>query len=875
MIRIPTYEQQTALSGVGPQPHASAVPVSNADGEALSKVGAGLADVWQGDLAQRVVDARLLAQKQKADDELTALKNVSQASLDLQTQIETLKGSAKPGAFGFAGDAKKLIDDYMAKVGEAGGTEYYRQQFMKHMLPVQHSLFTNALSYEATEGRAHRVSLVGDAIVNSAKTVSQNPDTLDVELGRITSMLEADKDNPFGLLPHQRDAAVQKARESLSDQAIWRKIQDNPAQAKADILKALTGKDAPVRPGISAAVASGQPGGFDSASQFVLGIEGGYSAKDGNSGAPVNFGINQRANPDVDVKNLTRDGAVQLYRDRYWNAINADNLPPATAAVAFDTAINMGVGKAKQLLAETGGDPAAMIARRREIYTTMADTPNQRANLTGWLSRMDKLEKYVGSIPGTPSQPDPVDATFDPQARTRVGDTAIDIASAPRLEHWLAVANTEAHKSDALLRQSVDKAFTDHVAMLKDGVMPQIPLTRGQILAAYAANPIEGMQKADTYEDALQVGKNVGAMKMLPSMQLMGYLDRKPDPNSTNYAREERLLGAQAAAAQAILKQRSDDFVGWAYKNKVGTINPINWADPAAVQKEMPNRAAVGTMAAEWGNGYQILSASEVGQLADTMKAMQPKDQARLLGQIRASGGDQALLSVSRQLQSKNDDIAIAGMLSTRESMKNRNVAELFLEGVQMMAQDRAKFDAKKETGTKAEIYKAIDGAYSSPQARDAAARAALGIFAKLESEGNGDVERAVALATGGLIKQNGQNVPKPYGWTDSQFRDSLATVTPATITALAAGRQIVANGQALTSEQVAQSLPGAKLQSLGDGVYAIRSGSDIVRTQDGRPLAITLSGSGAMSAPAVGSGGVVAPRQHAPQVSMMNRKPI
>ncbi|MHB0965497.1 MAG: hypothetical protein ACYC36_03495, partial [Bellilinea sp.] len=43
--------------------------------------------------------------------------------------------------------------------------------------------------------------------------------------------------------------------------------------------------------------------GFDGVVQGVLSREGGYNASDGKSKAPVNMGINQAANPDVDVKN--------------------------------------------------------------------------------------------------------------------------------------------------------------------------------------------------------------------------------------------------------------------------------------------------------------------------------------------------------------------------------------------------------------------------------------------------------------------------------------------------------------------------------------------------------------------------------------------
>ena len=85
---------------------------------------------------------------------------------------------------------------------------------------------------------------------------------------------------------------------------------------------------------------------FSNGLDFVFKHEGGYVSNDSN-GSPANYGINQAANPDVNVKSLTKDDAAQLYKQRYWDAIGGDQLPPKTALVAFDTAVNMGqIGRA-------------------------------------------------------------------------------------------------------------------------------------------------------------------------------------------------------------------------------------------------------------------------------------------------------------------------------------------------------------------------------------------------------------------------------------------------------------------------------------------------------------------------------------------------
>jgi len=153
-----------------------------------------------------------------------------------------------------------------------------------------------------------------------------------------------------------------------------------------------------------------------------------------------------------------------------------------------------------------------------------------------------------------------------------------------------------------------------------------------------------------------------------------------------------------------------------------------------------------------------------------------------------------------------------------------------------MLAQKRAKIDEKAEVGTKATIYKAIDGVYMSPQARDAAADVAYSVYAKLKTDGVDDLEKAIRISTGGVIDYNGTKVAKPYGMDDSKFRDSLknSVVIPP--------GEYHAGGMVMNPEALQKSLPGAKLQTYGDGSYMVKSGADVVRLADGRPFIFKVS---------------------------------
>jgi lysozyme family protein len=138
---------------------------------------------------------------------------------------------------------------------------------------------------------------------------------------------------------------------------------------------------------------------FEAALQKTLKYEGGYVKDDAGKGES-NFGINKSANPDVDVKNLTKEKARELYKKRYWDAIGGDALAakdPALATIAFDTAVNMGVSKASQLIAQSKGDPSAMLSMRQQHYDNLIkDNPKKFASFEkGWKDRVADLATSI------------------------------------------------------------------------------------------------------------------------------------------------------------------------------------------------------------------------------------------------------------------------------------------------------------------------------------------------------------------------------------------------------------------------------------------------------------------------------------------------
>jgi lysozyme family protein len=156
---------------------------------------------------------------------------------------------------------------------------------------------------------------------------------------------------------------------------------------------------------------------FAPAMAKVFSLEGdAFVPKDGLSGAPAKFGINQKANPDIDVKNLTKPQAEAIYKTRYWDAIGGDALPAKTAEIAFDAAVNQGPAYAKQLIAQTGGDPVKMLQQRAQDYTQLVQSnPAQAQFLPSWMNRLQVLSKDL-----TPQQ----ETAQAPQFKTKAEQEA-------------------------------------------------------------------------------------------------------------------------------------------------------------------------------------------------------------------------------------------------------------------------------------------------------------------------------------------------------------------------------------------------------------------------------------------------------------------
>jgi len=83
---------------------------------------------------------------------------------------------------------------------------------------------------------------------------------------------------------------------------------------------------------------------FCIAAARILELEGGYSDDPEDPGHATKYGISQRSNPNVDLNELTRNGAVEIYHQSYWLPLQLDSLPsPSIATLVLNGAVLFGV----------------------------------------------------------------------------------------------------------------------------------------------------------------------------------------------------------------------------------------------------------------------------------------------------------------------------------------------------------------------------------------------------------------------------------------------------------------------------------------------------------------------------------------------------
>jgi len=168
---------------------------------------------------------------------------------------------------------------------------------------------------------------------------------------------------------------------------LWELIQ----QLKDKILKREEPEEKPER-----------PDEFKEALQFILKWEGFISYDPQDPGGMTIWGISYRSHKDavLEMELLLDNGdkdkafemAENIYYNDYWLKAGCDKLTFPLYIIHFDTAVNMGKGKAKELQGKADGDWKDYLLLRLYAYSKF---DLAKLYFRGWSNRVLDLYNYI------------------------------------------------------------------------------------------------------------------------------------------------------------------------------------------------------------------------------------------------------------------------------------------------------------------------------------------------------------------------------------------------------------------------------------------------------------------------------------------------
>jgi len=139
---------------------------------------------------------------------------------------------------------------------------------------------------------------------------------------------------------------------------------------------------------------------FDQAFDALLKHEGGFSNHAADPGKATMYGVTEAVAREVgyrgDMKDLPLDLAKRIYKDKYWDTIRAEELPPGIRYALFDGAVNSGPGQSiKWLQRAVGTEDDGILGPQTLKFANAANPDSLRMRLLAQRLRfMTKLNNW-------------------------------------------------------------------------------------------------------------------------------------------------------------------------------------------------------------------------------------------------------------------------------------------------------------------------------------------------------------------------------------------------------------------------------------------------------------------------------------------------
>lgn len=523
-VRIPVYNQQTTPEGllrvsVNPE---KIMPAYDQNAGMIGHAIAGMGHAMQVGASEYATEEEKQANSQAAARVGEGLMKAHQ-QFAVEGLDQAMK-SAPPGASGFTKTFMAGFEEFASKSLENEQNEHGKALLSQGFLRLGEHLQEKAYTFESKSRVALTNSQLDDQIQTGSKVVYQDPSQYDSVVKQVKTTIA----NMPDLTAPEKIDLLQKRLPEIAQYATLGFINQDPKGAY-ETLK----QDDAYSPGLEGAL------------KFTFKHEGGLNPADTN-GTPSNFGINQKAHPEVDVTKLTKDQAAQIYKKDYWDKIGGDKLAaqdPKLAMAVFDTAVIAGVPKAKALLNQSGGDPSKYMELRADYQNSLLkeDPGKYGKYANAWASRNRELRNQL--LPdGMPHM---------------TGKSFVDDLSVEKAWTYKNIADTRNRQTLAVEAQTFKSNLDNSISMFKDGKIDPNPLQRDQFISTFGEE--EGLRQYQEYANIQQMGHDINSMQSMPTDQIMESLKNNEPKPGAGYKEADARYGIMSQAAVRTMKAREDD----------------------------------------------------------------------------------------------------------------------------------------------------------------------------------------------------------------------------------------------------------------------------------------------------------------------------
>lgn len=459
------------------------------------------------------------------------------------------------------------------------------------------------------------------------------------------------------------------------------------------------------------------------------------------------------------------------------------------------------------------------------LFRSTAQAQLQAGSVAG----LDEVQKRLAGPEGD---------LLDPKQRNQLDQTIFG---------WRQSLEARAERDADKAAREEKKRFDKASDILKSG--RDLALTGAFLAPEFISELVttaQGTGLESQVQQLLASQKQVAGFASLPPDKRAAALEslraRRADPGIGTDPEGQQLL-SRAEQIDESLRRKVEAGEAWTAAQSVGIVRNVpalNLSNPSAAVEAIGVRMReIGSVEAWAGRKVSPFQPEEAEQLAKFLRTMQPEQASSMLSQLGTVLNDSdRIAALAKQVGDKDGTLGMVMAFAGAKTTEGRYTSQLILEGERRIKDKTVRVDGALETGWRGTIATEIRGAYSNQEVETKIIDAAF----KIAAATDGDVDRAIRLASGGIVERNGGKIPLPYGMPEREFDKRIESISVDAIGAQAPAGYVLAGPARVPVAEFVRSIPKARLVHAGQGLYNVRAGNTLVTNERGQRITIRVA---------------------------------